>query len=110
MVMTHESTQLMYHGEWIEVEAGAFEIITALADAVSDDLLVFSELDSGRTLWLRAGQIDAVLTGDEREEHQAEWGALANALGEELVLREQSPRECERRPRRHLGPRIRGDR
>lgn len=53
-----DNSQLMYRGDWFAVRAGPFEIITALEGAAPEDLLIFEEAYTGRTLWLRAGQVD----------------------------------------------------
>lgn len=100
-------SQIMYRGEWFSVRAGPFEIITAVEGAAPNDLLIFGEADTGRTLWLRAGEVDGVITGEvnasEAVEDDLKWL-------EEATLIEPGCRECERRGHRHLMPRGRGDR
>src|SRR5437763_14930483 len=86
-----EHSQIMYRGDWFAVRAGPFEIITAVEGAAPEDLLIFEEADTGRTLWLRAGQVNGLISGEARDSEAVDdlsW------LEEPTVI-ELDHRECE---------------
>ncbi len=107
--MSYEGTQLLYRGEWFTVRGGPFEIVPALDASAPDDLLVFTEADTGRTLWLRAGQVDAIVSGGVREPDLREDDGLLDRAFEELSRSAPYRQGCERRAQRLPSPRQRGD-